>query len=187
MSYTRFIERQCNEYLDSQTQNAKSMLLKHVNSKKCSVDLDNFNLQRSTMNPNGLKNIEGFTNGGFSGNLSGEYKLNKNECPIGHTFDGKGCKQICTHCTYRDNEPNSRSINEADICESEGMFNGFDSNGYIKCLSKNDKQTEFYPLEFYSVNSILVTQPPSAPRALKTRPSDRRSSPAALALLPWIH
>ena len=41
-----------------------------------------------------------------------ESYINKNECPDGHTFDGKGCRQICTHCTYRDNEPQSRSINE---------------------------------------------------------------------------
>ena len=144
------------------------MILQKVNIKKCSVDPDNLNLQRSTMNPNGLENafnnsndsIEGFTNGGFSGNLSGEFKLNKNECPIGHTFDEKGCRQICTHCTYRDNESKSRSINEADICEPYGMFNGFDNNGYIKCVSRNDNKSNFYPLDFYSVDAKLVTTNP---------------------------
>ena len=161
MSYTKIIERKCNDYLDAQTQNARRMILQKVNTKQCSVNSDNFDLQRSTMNPNGLQNVvEGFTNGGYSGNLSGEFKLNKNECPVGHTFDGKGCKQICTHCTYRDNEPTSRSINEADICEPFGMFNGFDSNGYVKCLSRNSKETEYYPLDFYSVDATLVTTNP---------------------------
>ena len=161
MSYTKFIERNCNEYLDAQTQNARRMILQKVNTKQCSVNSDNFNLQRSTMNPNGLQNVvEGFTNGGYSGNLSGEFKLNQNECPVGHTFDGKGCRQICTHCTYRDNEPKSRAINEADICEPFGMFNGFDSNGYVKCLSRNSKETEYYPLDFYSVDAKLVTTNP---------------------------
>jgi hypothetical protein len=161
MSYTKFIERNCNEYLDAQTQNAKNMILQKVNTKQCSVNSDNFNLQRSTINPNGLQNVvEGFTNGGYSGNLSGDFKLNKNECPVGHTFDGKGCRQICTHCTYRDNEPESRAINEADICEPFGMFNGFDSNGYIKCLSRNSKESEYYPLDFYSVDATLVTTNP---------------------------
>jgi hypothetical protein len=170
MSYTRLIQEDCNDYLDAQTQNAERMLFQEVNSKQCSVNEDKFNLKRSTMNPNGLQNafnnncsnnlVEGFTNGGYSGNISGEFKLNKNECPVGHSFDGKGCRQICTHCTYRDNEPSSRSINEADICEPYGMFNGFDSNGYVKCLSKKNKDTDFYPLDFYSADSILVTNNP---------------------------
>ena len=74
MSYTKFIERNCNEYLDAQTQNAKNMILQKVNTKQCSVNSDNFNLQRSTINPNGLQNVvEGFTNGGYSGNLSGDF------------------------------------------------------------------------------------------------------------------
>ena len=65
------------------------------------------------------------------------------------------------NCTYKDNEPKSRSINEADIyCEPYGMFNGFDSYGYIKCLSRNDKKTEFYPEDFYSVDATLVTSNP---------------------------
>ena len=162
MSYTKFIERNCNEYLDAQTQNAKNMILQKVNTKQCSVNSDNFNLQRSTINPNGLQNVvEGFTNGGYSGNLSGDFKLNKNECPVGHTFDGKGCRQICTHCTYRDNEPRSRSMNQFNVCDDEyGIFNGFDEEGYIKCLSHNDKKTEYYPLDFYSVDAKLVTTNP---------------------------
>jgi len=169
MSYTKLIEGQCNEYLDAQTQNSQNMLLSVVNKEKCSVDSNKFNLNKSSMNPNGLQNVfnnsntivEGFTNGGFSGNLSGEYKIPENTCPDGHAFDGKGCRQICTHCTYKDNEPKSRSINEADIyCEPYGMFNGFDSYGYIKCLSRNDKKTEFYPEDFYSVDATLVTSNP---------------------------
>ena len=169
MSYTKYITDNNCEYLNAQTQTADNMLLKLVN-----VDCqDNTNSipTKSSMNPNGLekmyntksnsnsnKKIEGFTNGGFSGNLSGESYVKKNVCPDGHTFDGKGCRQICTHCTYRDNE-GSRSINEADICEPHGMFNGFDENGNIKCLSKNNEDTE-YPVDFYSANATLVTTNP---------------------------
>ena len=169
MSYTKLIQGQCGEYLDAQTQNSQNMLLSIINKEKCLVNPNKFNLNRSTMNPNGLQDklknnndlFEGFTNGGFSGNLSGEYKIPENTCPDGHTFDGKGCRQICTHCTYKDNEPESRSINEADFfCEPFGMFNGFDNNGYIKCLSRNDKKTEYYPLDFYSADATLVTKNP---------------------------
>ena len=161
MSYTKYISDNKCEYLNAQTQTANNMLLKLVNE-----DCQNKNRipTKSTMNPNGLekmynKNTEGFTNGGFSGNLSGESYVNKNKCPVGHTYDGKGCRQICTHCTYRDNEPSSRSMNEADICEPQGMFNGIDENGYVKCLSKNN-DTEFYPVDFYSANAVLVTTNP---------------------------
>ena len=166
MSYTKYISDNKCEYLNAQTQTADNMLLKLVNE-----DCQNNTISmpsKSSMNPNGLekmfnsnsnKTIEGFTNGGFSGNLSGESYVNNKECPVGHTYDGKGCRQICTHCTYRDNEPSSRSINEADICEPHGMFNGIDENGYVKCLSKN-KDTDFYPVDFYSANAVLVTTNP---------------------------
>ena len=158
MSYTKYINNNSCDYLDAQTQTADNMLLSIVN-EKCKEDKNISIINQSSINPNGLDKLEGFTNGGFSGNLSGECKLKNGECPVGHTFDGKGCRQVCTHCTYRDNEPHSRSINEADICEPDGMFNGFDENGYIKCLKKNNTD-EFYPLDFYSANALLVTRNP---------------------------
>ena len=167
MSYTKFItDNQC-EYLDAQTQNADNMILKVVHID-CQGNTNSMP-SKSSMNPNGLEKmfsihsnsnkIEGFTNGGYSGNLSGESYVSDEECPVGHTNDGKGCRQICTHCTYRDNEPSSRAINEADICEPYGMFNGIDENGYVKCLIKNEKK-EYYPLDFYTADSILVTTNP---------------------------
>ena len=167
MSYTKYITDNNCEYLNAQTQTADNMLLKLVNAD-CQNNTNSIPT-KSSMNPNGLekmyntksnKKVEGFTNGGFSGNLSGESYVKKNVCPDGHTFDGKGCRQICTHCTYRDNEPSSRSINEFDICEPHGMFNGFDENGNVKCLSKNNEDTE-YPVDFYSANATLVTTNPN--------------------------
>jgi len=167
MSYTKFIsDNQC-EYLDAQTQNADNMILKVVHID-CQGNTNSMP-SKSSMNPNGLEKmfsmdsnsdkIEGFTNGGYSGNLSGVSYVSDKECPVGHTYDGKGCRQICTHCTYRDNEPSSRAINEADICEPYGMFNGIDENGYAICLSKN-KQSEYYPLDSYAANAVLVTRNP---------------------------
>ena len=157
MSYTKYIAENNCEYLNAQTQTADNMLLKLVNVDCQKNNNNNNNLSKSSSNSNGL-NIEGFSNGGNSDN-SGIGHLPNGVCPDGHTFDGKGCRQICTHCTYRDNEPSSRSINEADICEPHGMFNGIDENGYVKCLSKN-KDTDFYPVDFYSANAVLVTTNP---------------------------
>lgn len=165
MSYTKFISDNKCQYLDAQTQNADNMILKvvHVDCQGNTNSMPS----KSSMNPNGLEKmfsvnsdkIEGFTNGGYSGNLSGVSYVTDKECPVGHTYDGKGCRQICTHCTYRDNEPSSRAINEADICEPYGMFNGIDENGYAICLSKN-KNTEYYPLDSYTANAVLVTRNP---------------------------
>ena len=40
------------------------------------------------------------------------------------------------------------------------MLQPIDEEGYIKCLSHNDKKTEYYPLDFYSVDAELVTTNP---------------------------
>ena len=151
-SYTKFIVDDSCNYLDAQTQNSQKML----------VDLCKRNVVpiKQTINTIGLDNIEGFTNGGFSGNLSGEYTLNPGECPVGHTKDKNGCRQICTHCTYRDNEPKSRDIHVFDsICGPDNQFVGYSSNGYIKCM-KQENNSEYYPMNYYSADSILVTSNP---------------------------
>ena len=152
-TYTNYIlSDKCN-YLDAQTQNANKML----------VDMcDNNNViqKKQSINTTGLNVTEGFTNGGFSGNLSGEYTLNPGECPVGHTKDKNGCRQICTHCTYRDNEPKSRSMHPYDsICGPDNQFVGFNNNGYAKCLKKETNE-EYFPIDHYSADSTLVTTNP---------------------------
>ena len=151
-SYTKnILIDQCN-YLDAQTQNAQKMLV-----SMCGSEIP----KKQTINTPGLNITEGFTNGGFSGNLSGEYTLNPGECPIGHTRDKNGCRQICTHCTYRDNEPKSRSMHPYDsICGPDNHFAGFNSNGYIKCFKKDTNGQEYIPLDHYAADSTLVTTNP---------------------------
>ena len=58
--------------------------------------------------------------------------IKSGSCPDGFTKDKNGCRQVCTHCNYRDDEPKSRYMNEYDICEPDGYFNGIDSYGNIK-------------------------------------------------------
>ena len=48
------------------------------------------------------------------------------------------------------------------------MFNGIDENGYATCLSKN-KQSEYYPLDSYTANAVLVTRNQFIQHKLKER------------------
>jgi len=159
MTYTDFINKDKCNYLNAQTQTSDKMLLSCINPDITLNNSNNYDIRR-TINTNSNTNIkEGFTNGGFSGNLSGEYNIKKGVCPDGHTMDENGCRQICTHCSYRDLEPNSRSMNESDICEPEGMFNGIDENGFIKCLRKNDNK-EYLPLQAYIIDGGFLSNNP---------------------------
>ena len=91
------------------------------------------NFQKNTINTNGFETIEAFTN-------PGENFVPLGECPVGYKRNGDKCQQVCTHCTYRENEPSSRSMNGYDPCEPNGTFYGYDKNGYVKCLPKNMKK-----------------------------------------------
>ena len=171
MSYTNFINKDgdCN-YLNAQEKNADQMLLSCINKDSginsnsnssifLNTKFDNvFSRVENFQNGGGdnVGNVEGFSNGGFSDSGEGKHTLNPGECPVGHTMDKNGCRQICTHCTYRDLEPESRSMNEADICEPEGTFNGFDNNGYIKCLRK-DKKKEYLPSQAYTIDGMFFS------------------------------
>ena len=163
MSYTKFIKKDidCN-YLNAQEKTADQMLLSCINKDSEINSNSNSSIFLNTKFDNifsiveNFDNIEGFTNGGFSDSGEGKYTLNPGECPVGHTMDKNGCRQICTHCTYRDLEPESRSMNEADICEPDGTFNGFDNNGYIKCLRKDNKQ-EYLPSQAYTIDGMFFS------------------------------
>jgi len=132
MSYTINIvkDNDCN-YLDGNSQNASKMLLSCINPSQYIKSPHDF--QKNTVNTFGLNTIEAFTN-------PGEKYIPPGECPIGYKKNGDKCQQICTHCTYRENEQTSRSMNEFDICEPDGTFYGFDKSGYINCLQKNNKK-----------------------------------------------
>ena len=129
MSYTNFmvIDNNCN-YLDGNAQNSSDMLLSCI--KKSNIQN---NFQKNTINTNGFETIEAFTN-------PGENFVPPGECPVGYKRNGDKCQQVCTHCTYRENEPSSRSMDEYDPCEPNGTFYGYDKNGYVKCLPKNMKK-----------------------------------------------
>ena len=149
--YKKYFKSNCN-YRNAQIQNSQTMLANLC----CDTKLNHYkdvNLKKNN------SNVEGFTNGGFSGNLSGEYYLNPGECPVGHTRDEKGCRQICTHCTYTDTEPKSRSMNEYDICGPDGRYQGFNYYGYTVCLNKKDNKL-YYPVDTYAKNAILITDNP---------------------------
>ena len=133
MSYTNYIikDKDCN-YLDANSQNASKMLLSCINPSQY-IQSNIVPPQNNTVNMNGFETIEAFTN-------PGENYVPKGECPVGYKRNGDKCQQVCTHCTYRENEPNSRSMNEYDPCEPNGTFYGYDKNGYVKCLPKNKKK-----------------------------------------------
>ena len=129
MSYTKNISDDFCNYLDAQNQSANKMLKGCI--QKNTIDMNNINDNKQTINTHG---IEGFTNYG-----SGEFQLKEGVCPDGHTMDKNGCRSICTNCNYRDFEPESRSMNEYDICEP-GHFSGFDKNGFVKCTGNINKK-----------------------------------------------
>lgn len=132
MSYTSYIEtdKNCN-YLDANSQNASKMLLSCINPSQY-TNIKNNIPHKNTLNTS-YPNIEGFTN-------PGENYVPPGECPVGYKRNGDRCQQVCTHCTYRENEPNSRSMNEFDPCGPDGYFYGFNSDGYIQCLQKNNNK-----------------------------------------------
>ena len=152
--YTKNILNDNCNYRNAQIQNSQTML-----KNLCCDTRLNYYKNVNLKNKNSNSNVEGFTNGGFSGNLSGEYYLKPGECPVGHTKDEKGCRQICTHCTYSDSEPQSRSMNEYDICGPDGRYQGFNYYGYTVCLNKKDNKI-YYPVDTYAKNAVLITDNP---------------------------
>lgn len=155
MSYTKYInnDKDCN-YLNAQSQNSSKMLLSCINSG-INERLNKRIFQKSsinTFNPLHSQNLEGFTN--FTDNGPGKDYIQPGTCPDGFTKDKNGCRQICTHCSYRDNEPESRSMNEFDLCEPEGRFNGFDEYGNIKCINKKNNSSYLHE-SAYTVDGIF--------------------------------
>ena len=88
----------------------------------------------------GNQNIEGYTN--YTDNGPGKNYVKPGSCPDGFTKDKNGCRQVCTHCNYRDDEPESRYMNEYDICGPDGRYQGFNYYGYTVCLNKKDNKLQ---------------------------------------------
>lgn len=87
----------------------------------------------SSDNTNGP--IEGFTSKMFiTDNGPGESTVPKNQCPEGYKWCNKtrACVQVCIGCKYRENMK-SQIFNEADHCFPEGVYDGVDNQGYLKC------------------------------------------------------
>ena len=139
MSYTNNIKNDldCN-YINAQTQNAFKMLSTCTSkyNKRSSNNMDVLFI--------GNQNLEGYTN--YTDNGPGANHVKPGACPDGFTKDKNGCRQVCTHCNYRDDEPESRYMNEYDICEPDGAFNGIDSHGNVKCKPKGNYKED--PLKY---------------------------------------
>jgi len=86
--------------------------------------------------------IEGFTGKIFyTDNGMGENTVLPNECPEGFTWCSKtnSCIQVCTNCKYRDNMK-SQEFNEFDKCFPNGVYDGVDTMGNIKCNCGKDNK-----------------------------------------------
>ena len=79
--------------------------------------------------------MEGFT----VDNGPGKSNVLTDECPEGFTKKNDKCIQVCQNCVYRDNMK-SREFNEADPCFPNGVYDGIDSSGGIKCTCGNNNQ-----------------------------------------------
>lgn len=69
----------------------------------------------------------------------GKTKIQNGECPEGFAKKNGKCIQVCRHCIYRDNMK-SMQYNEADPCFPNGVYDGIDGMGGIKCTCGNNNQ-----------------------------------------------
>lgn len=88
-----------------------------------------------------LSNVEGFTGSFITNNGPGESYVKSGECPQGYSWCSKSkkCIQVCTNCKYKD-KMKSQEFNEADKCFPEGVYNGINSDGTLKCTCGKDNR-----------------------------------------------
>lgn len=101
---------------------------------------------------NPYSNYEGF----ITDNGPGESTI-PDKCPEGFTYDinQKKCFQVCQQCSYRDHMK-SREFNEADPCFPQGVYNGFNSDGSIRCTCGHDNQyCRDSPIDGYTASGGL--------------------------------
>ena len=94
-----------------------------------------------------FSNKEGFTGEMYRGKIfvgpdgPGKRTLTPGKCPQGYSFDPrtKSCEQVCMGCKYEDNMK-SQEFNEYDPCFPNGVYDGREKNGTLKCnCGKNNK------------------------------------------------
>jgi len=89
----------------------------------------------------GFKDFSDWENTFITDTGLGSLHLQDGECPEGYSkcpITGK-CIQKCIGCVYRDNMK-SREFNEADPCFPEGVYDGIDNYGNIKCTCGRDNR-----------------------------------------------
>jgi len=91
--------------------------------------------ETSSFGPIG-SNVEGFTTGagpGEKGPIKG--------CSDGYKWCQKtqACVQVCTSCKYNDSTK-SLEFNEADRCFPEGVYDGINKEGILKCTCGKDNR-----------------------------------------------
>ena len=101
---------------------------------------DKINNYNSAENGNEL--VEGFTSKMFiTDNGPGKSNIPDDQCPQGYKWCNKtgGCVQVCTNCKYNEGTK-SYLFNEADKCFPEGVYDGINNQGDLKCTcGKNNK------------------------------------------------
>jgi hypothetical protein len=105
------------------------------------------NLNIPSPPPGDINTKEGYANYSDRGNIFatdtglGSLQLQDGKCPDGYAkcpITGR-CVQKCIGCVYRDNMK-SREFNEADPCFPEGVYDGIDNYGNIKCTCGKDNR-----------------------------------------------
>lgn len=110
---------------------------KQVINKK----MDLMNRKEDNNGIEGFKDFSDWENTFITDTGLGEIQLRDGKCPDGYAkcpITGR-CIQKCIGCVYRDNMK-SREFNEADPCFPEGVYNGIDNYGNIKCTCGRDNR-----------------------------------------------
>ena len=127
-------------------------ILPNSTSDKSTKEIKNF--------PNSIiDNVEGFTGSFVTDNGLGESYTKKGECPEGYKHCPKtnNCIQVCTNCKYND-KMKSQEFNEFDRCFPNGVYDGINSEGNLKCTCGKNNQycsEKFVNSSFLANGSLL--------------------------------
>lgn len=111
----------------------------------------------------GTEGYQNFIDGGdtfITDTGLGKIQLQDGKCPDGYAkcpVTGR-CIQKCIGCVYRDNMK-SREFNEADPCFPDGVYNGIDNYGNIKCTCGKDNRycSDEFTKNIFTADGMLVT------------------------------
>ena len=101
--------------------------------------------------------IEGFTNyKETSFIVPNPIEKKSTKCSEGYKLSGNKCVQMCTDCKYKDGQK-SFEFNEYDKCFPQGVYDGIDKQGEIKCnCGKNNQYCNDNLLnQFYPASGIM--------------------------------